>query len=265
MSLVPYDDDDDDEPEATRSIEPTKSQLLEKIVELKNKLKESKDQSTRHQKDIVISLLIHLNEKVDSRLNSVHALYSLLFNAIQKLDDDKEMEIPLFTKWLQRGNKLRIISMASKYHAERPHALQPTYLLVKSMKEAEILPENIERKVRELMKSFCELKKNLLPDIEDEEGAVKPLQSWKEEVERVISTQVGLIYEGINMDMLEDSMDKIISTRSFFETFEREANQVAVKYIPFRAKDDDVMNFNWPSDEDYSAWSIMYLNDESKL
>lgn len=76
-------------------------------------------------------MLTHLNEKVDSRLNNIHALYSLLFNVIQKFDDDKEMAVPLFTKWLQRGNKLRIISMASKYHAERPPAIQPTYLLVK--------------------------------------------------------------------------------------------------------------------------------------
>ncbi|XP_059069368.1 uncharacterized protein LOC131859520 [Cryptomeria japonica] len=140
ISLVPY--DDDDELEATRSTKPNQSQLLEKIVKLENKLKESKDQSIGQQKDIVSSVLTHLNENVFSRLNSVHALYSLLFN-----------------------------------------------------------------------------------DIEDEEGAFKPLQSWKEEAERVISTQVELICERINMDMLEDSMDKIISTGSFFGTFEREANK----------------------------------------
>lgn len=64
------------------------------------------------------------------------------------------------------------------------------------------------------------------------------------------------------MDMLEDSMDKIISTRSFFEIFEREANQVVVKYIPYRDKADEVMSFDWLSDEEYIAWSSMYLNDE---
>lgn len=82
-------------------------------------------------------MLTHLNKKkVNRRLNSVHALYYLLFNVIQKFDDDKEVAIPLFTKLLQRGNELRIMSMASKYHDERPHALQLTYLLVKSMQEA---------------------------------------------------------------------------------------------------------------------------------
>lgn len=42
ISLVPY---DDDEPRATRSTNPTQSLLLEKIIELENKLKESEDQS----------------------------------------------------------------------------------------------------------------------------------------------------------------------------------------------------------------------------
>lgn len=88
---------------------------------------------------------------------------------------------------MQRGNELRMMSMASKFHAERSHALQTTYLLVKSMQEAQILPENIERKVMELMKSFSELEQTLLPNIEDKDGEVKPLQFWKEEAERVIS------------------------------------------------------------------------------
>lgn len=186
-------------------------------------------------------MLTHLNEKIESMLNSIHALYSLLLYAFQKFNDDKEVAIPLFTKWLQRGNELRMMSMAPKFHSERPHALQPTFLLVKSMQESQILPENIERNIRELMKSFSELEQTLLPDIEDREGAVKPLQSWKEEVERVINTQVEMICDGLNMDMLEDSMDKIIATGIFFETFEREANQVVVKYIPYRAKADEVI------------------------
>lgn len=41
MALVPYDDDDDnDEPDTTRSTKPNESQLLEKSFELENKLKE---------------------------------------------------------------------------------------------------------------------------------------------------------------------------------------------------------------------------------
>lgn len=64
------------------------------------------------------------------------------------------------------------------------------------MQEAQIFPENIERKIRELMRNFSELNKTLLLDIEDENGAVKHLQFWKEEAERVISTQVELIGKG---------------------------------------------------------------------
>lgn len=57
-------------------------------------------------------------------------------------------------------------------------------------------------------------------------------------------------------------MDKIISTGSFFESFEREANQVAVKYTLYRDKVDEFMSYEWSSDEEYNGWSRMYLNDE---
>lgn len=247
--------------EPTRSIDPTKDQLLEKITKLENKLKESKDQSAFEQREIVISMLTHLIEKVDSKLNSIHSLYSFLFN-LQGFDEDKEVEISLFTKWLQRENELRLMSMASKYHVERPPTFQPTYLLVKSMQESQIQPESIERKIGELTRSFNELNDTLLPRIFDENGVIKPLQLWKEESERIINTQVELICEDLDTDLLENGMDKIICTGTFFESFEREANQVVVKYAPYRVKADEVMSFRWPFDEEYNEWIKMYLNEE---
>lgn len=62
--------------------------------------------------------------------------------------------------------------------------------------------------------------------------------------------------------MLEDSMDNIINTGTFFDTFEREVNQVAIKYTPYRMKTDKVMNFEWPSEEEYNNCVKMYLNEE---
>lgn len=110
---------------------------MEKITELENKLKESKDQSTFEKREIVSSVLTHLNEKFDSKVNSIHSLYTFFFN-IQGFDQDKEVAIPLFTKWLQRANELRLMSIYLKYHAERPLTIQPAYLLVKSTQEAQI-------------------------------------------------------------------------------------------------------------------------------
>ena len=46
-------------------------------------------------------------------------------------------------------------------------------------------------------------------------------------------------------------MDKIIGTGSFFESFERDANQVAVKYLPYSTKVKEVIDFDWPIDEEY--------------
>lgn len=117
MVLVPY-DDADDEPHTTRSTEANESKFSKKIVELENKLKELEKKSVERQRNIVSSVLIHLNEKIENRLNNIHALYSLLFDAIQNFNDDKEVAIPLFTNWLQRGNKVRMMSMASKFHIE---------------------------------------------------------------------------------------------------------------------------------------------------
>ena len=48
-------------------------------------------------------------------------------------------------------------------------------------------------------------------------------------------------------------MEKIISTSSFLESFEREVNQVVVKYKPYSVKVNEVINFDWPTDEEYKA------------
>ena len=54
-------------------------------------------------------------------------------------------------------------------------------------------------------------------------------------------------------DLLVSCMDKIISTSSFLESFEREANWVVVKYKPYSVKVNEVINFDWPTDEEYKA------------
>lgn len=69
---------------------------------------------------------------------------------------------------------------------------------------------------------------------------------------KVINSQVELICDKLDIDMLEDSMDKIINTCTFFETFERESSQVVVKYTPYRKKIGEVMNFEWTSVEEYN-------------
>ena len=57
-------------------------------------------------------------------------------------------------------------------------------------------------------------------------------------------------------------MDKIISTSSFLESFEREANQVAINYKPYSVKVNEVINFDWPTDEEYQKWVNVYLTEE---
>lgn len=57
-------------------------------------------------------------------------------------------------------------------------------------------------------------------------------------------------------------MDKIIFTRTFFESFEREANQEAVKYTPYREKVDEVMSFKWSLDSRNMLNGVIYLKDE---
>ena len=57
-------------------------------------------------------------------------------------------------------------------------------------------------------------------------------------------------------------MDKIIGTSLFLESFERDANQVAVKYFPYSTKVKEVIDFDWPTDEEYQRWVAKYLNDD---
>ena len=52
-------------------------------------------------------------------------------------------------------------------------------------------------------------------------------------------------------DLLVRCIEKIISTRSFLESFEREVNQVVVKYKSYSVKVNEVINFDWPTVEEY--------------
>lgn len=111
------------------------------------------------------------------------------------------------------------------------------------MQEAQAPPDTIEKRMKDLVVGFNELEKTLLPSILDRNEAVKPLQFWMEEEERIINTQVQLICEDMDFDLLEDCIDKIVSTSTFLEAFERDANQIVVKYTPYKNKVEEVVKY----------------------
>lgn len=84
---------------------------------------------------MVNTILRHLNEKIDRKLHIIHSLYSLLFEDIKNFDRDQEVAAPLSGKWVHRANELKMMFMASKFHADKPQEIQPTYFLVKSLHE----------------------------------------------------------------------------------------------------------------------------------
>ena len=205
----------------------------------------------------------HLNEKVDNKLPSIHSLYSLLSEAINNIDRDKEIVIPIIQNWIPRANNLDVMTKASRFDANnRPQSLKPTYILVKSLQSFQTLPDDLSRKITELVKNFNDWGNTLLPDIIDEKGEIRTLQQWQDQASKVINNQIKIICDDSDYDLLVNCMDKIIGTNSFLESFERDANQVAVKYLPYSTKVKEVIDFDWPSDEEYQRWVAKYLNDD---
>jgi hypothetical protein len=70
-----------------------------------------------------------------------------------------------------------------------------------------------------------------------------------------------LICDDSNYDLLINYMDKIIHTSAFLEKFE-EGNKVAVRYMPYSTKFNEVFTFGWPLDEEYQRWVNRYLDDD---
>ena len=113
-----------------------------------------------------------------------------------------------------------------------------------------------------MVKKFDEWSDTLLPDIIDEQGNARSLQQWQDRYDEVINSQILLIFDDSDYDLSINCMDKIIHTSAFLENFEKEGNQVVVKYIPYSTKVNEVFTFDWPSDEEYQRWVNKYLGDD---
>lgn len=173
------------------------------------------------------------------------------------------MILPLIEKWIPRATDLDIMFKASRFAMNnRPQSLKPTKNFLKSLKGFQALPDDLSKKIRELIKNFDDWDDTFLPDIMDTSGNVQTLQQWQEKAKEVINEQIKLICDDSNHDLLVNSMDKIINTSMFLESFEREANQVALKFTPYSTKMKEVMDFNWPTDEEYQSWVDKYLTEE---
>jgi hypothetical protein len=60
--------------------------------------------------------------------------------------------------------------------------------------------------------------------------------------------------------MLKISIEKLAHTGIFGEYFDKEENQIVVKYTPFRAGADKFDLFDWPNEEEYAKWKTIYVD-----
>lgn len=84
---------------------------------------------------IVHIVLKHLNKKIQGKLNSVHANYSLMPRAIRLSKRDGEFGTPLLDKWIPRVGDLKLMIVGAKQQEDRYPKVVPTYRFVKEVKE----------------------------------------------------------------------------------------------------------------------------------
>lgn len=139
----------------------------------------------------------------------------------------------------------------------------PTYKFVSEVKEQKLqgYVSPLEQKIRELKDKFDEVDFQLLPDIQHTYDELKPLQMWKNQVETTIISQVVLICEKVDIDILKDALEKLSFIIKFLEDFDKESNSVMEKYSPYRKKMDEIINFNWPSNVEYEQWKRIFIDE----
>lgn len=67
----------------------------------------------------------------------------------------------------------------------------------------------------------------------------------------LVATKVALICERVDIGMLKDSMYNLSFKSSFFEDFDKEANQIVIRYDLYKTKLDKFISYTWPSDDDF--------------
>jgi hypothetical protein len=81
-------------------------------------------------------------------LSSIYYLYSLLLNAINNIDRDQEIVIPLIDRWIPRENDLDAMNKISIFDVNnRLEALKPTQILVKSLQGFQTLLDDLRNKI----------------------------------------------------------------------------------------------------------------------
>lgn len=236
-----------------------REELLRSLSEYKEKCDNHDEETFKSNMKIVTKMLEHLNRRVNNKLNSINYRYSSMVDAIKKFDNDKERAIPLMEIWIPRNKDLVLMGIGVKQDPNPPEKFKPTIFLISKIEGYMGNIEPFEKKIKELVKSFHESHHGLLPSILRDDDSIKNLQEWKNETNKVISDQAMSICQKFDMETLKINMDMLVHVETILLEFNKEANKIVSKYAPYKQRANEVMNFDWPTEDEFLAWKGRYL------
>lgn len=117
--------------------------------------------------NIVHTVLENMNEKIKSKLNTVHSNYSLMPQAIRLSQRDKDIATPIMDKWIPRVGDLKLMAVGVSHQKDRYPRIILVYKFVDGIREKKfqgyVAP--LEQKIKELKSKFDEVELVLLLDI----------------------------------------------------------------------------------------------------
>lgn len=99
---------------------------------------------------------------------------------------DGEVVKPTYQKWISQEDKLKQTELCARVDPNAPHNAISNTKLVKSLKDFQIFPDDIEAKWIQLRGNFETFVDSIVPLLINDKGNPKAYQEWRNEtLERV--------------------------------------------------------------------------------
>lgn len=182
------------------------------------------------------------------------------------MQKDGEVVKPTYQKWITWVDKLKKIELCARVNPNVPPNAIPTTRLVKSLKDFQILPDDMEAKWTELKGNFETFANFIVPlllhIIGGITGSVKAYQEWSDETLDRVNLLMKRVLQENNMQLLQRTLNRLVNSDIFYDDFIKEVNQATIKYTPYRNKANQIAEHKWPSDEEFQDWIKRYMLDE---
>jgi hypothetical protein len=91
-----------------------------------------------------------------------------------------------------------------------------------------------------------------------EDGNIKNEALWLRQLNEALTSRTKSIVTLANTGWFVLTIDILSKAKAFFESWEVEIEKANSDWEEFNSQKDEVLNFNWPSDEVFTTWVSKY-------